>query len=262
MSAVPWEWIAVGYATYLAVVAVAVRRFARARGPTLVAAFTAWVLWAMWRDGSRPLLVDALLPALILVVGYWLSGLFFIRPMRGVEQRLLDVDARLARACALPCPRLAREYLELAYVLVYVVVPAGALTLALGGHPSEVPRFWAVILLAGFVSYGTLPWLQTRPPRAIESGDVAGAFSPLRRFNLAILNRASNQVNTLPSGHAATAVAVAVVVGGVMPGAGLVFGVVAASIVLATVIGRYHYAVDSLLGVLVGVAAWVLIESI
>jgi hypothetical protein len=216
----------------------------------------------MWRDGSRPLLVDALLPALILVAGYWLSGLFFIRPMRGVEQRLLDVDARLARVCPLPCPWFAREYLELAYVLVYMVVPAGALTLAFGGHPSEVPRFWAVVLLAGFVSYGTLPWLQTRPPRAIETGDGTAAFSPLRRFNLAILNRASNQVNTLPSGHAATAVAVACVVGGVMPGAGLVFGVVAASIVLATVIGRYHYAVDSLLGVLVGVAAWALIESI
>jgi PAP2 superfamily len=255
-----WEWIVVGYATYLAVVAAAVPRFARARGPTMVAAFVAWVLWAMWHDGSRPILVDALLPALILVVGYWLSGLFFLFPMLDFERRLLRVDTQLARICPVPCPWIAREYLELAYVLVYVVVPSGALTLALGGHSSEVPRFWAVVLLAGFASYGMLPWVQTRPPRAIETGEVAVVSSPLRRFNLAILERASNQVNTVPSGHAATAVAVALVVGSVMPGAGVVFGVVAASIAVATVIGRYHYAVDSLLGVLVGVGAWAIIR--
>jgi membrane-associated phospholipid phosphatase len=199
-----------------------------------------------------------LLPALILVIGYWLSGLFFIGPMLDVERRLLDVDRRLARACVRPCPRIAREYLELAYVLVYVVVPAGALTLAAGGHASEVPRFWAVVLLAGFVSYGALPWLQTRPPRAIDTSAVLPP-SALRRFNVAILDRASNQVNTLPSGHAATAVAAALVVFGVMPGAGVAFGIVAASIVFATVIGRYHYAVDSLLGVIVGVGAWLVI---
>jgi membrane-associated phospholipid phosphatase len=219
-------------------------------------------MWAMWRDSSRPVLVDALLPALVLVIGYWLSGLFFIRPMLNVEQRLLRLDGQLARACPVPCPWLAREYLELAYLLVYVFVPSGAVTLMLAGHASDLPRFWAVVLLAGFASYGMLPWIQTRPPRAIETSDLVAPTSPLRRFNLAILNRASNQVNTLPSGHAAAAIAVALVVTSVMPGPGVVFGVVAASIVVATVIGRYHYAVDSLLGVLVGIAAFGLIESL
>jgi len=258
---VAWEWIALGYLTYLAVVAAVGPGFSRARGPTSVAAFVGWVLWAMGSGAARPVLVDTLAPALILVIGYWLSGLFFVRPMSALEQRLLRTDATLARVCAIPCPWLLREYLELAYVLVYVVVPTGALTLALGGHVSEVPRFWAVVLLAGFVSYGMLPWLQTRPPRVVETGAVA-APSPLQRFNRAILDRASNQVNTLPSGHAATAVAVALAVGVSMPGAGVVFGIVAASIVAATVIGRYHYAVDSLLGVIVGVGAWALIRSI
>ena len=257
-----WEWIAVGYPTYLAIVAAAVPKFARARRPTLVAAFAGWVLWAMWRDSSRPVLVDALLPALILVVGYWLSGLFFIRPMIDLERRLLHVDAQLSRVCRLSCPWFAREYLELAYVLVYVVIPSGAFTLVFGGHASEVPRFWTVVLLAGFVSYGMLPWLQTRPPRAIETSEVIAAQSPLRRLNLAILARGSNQVNTVPSGHAATAVAVALVIGDVMPAAAAVFGLVAASIVVATVIGRYHYTVDTLLGVIVGIGAWGLIRSI
>jgi membrane-associated phospholipid phosphatase len=114
-------------------------------------------------------------------------------------------------------------------------------------------------LLAEFVSYGMLPWLQTRPPRAIEA--VAGVRHPpssVRQFNAAILNRGSIQVNTVPSGHAAGAVATALAVADVMPGAGIVFALLAAAIVAATVLGRYHYLVDSLLGGLVAVSAWLI----
>ena len=34
---------------------------------------------------------------------------------------------------------------------------------------------------------------------------------------------------------------------------------IAASIAVATVVGRYHYLVDSVLGVLVGAAAWAVV---
>jgi membrane-associated phospholipid phosphatase len=194
----------------------------------------------------------------ILLAGYWLSGLFFVTPMHRLEQWLLRVDATLVHRSRVRCPRIVREYFELAYVLVYAVVPAGALTLVLGGHSDTVPRFWAVVLLAEFVSYGMLPWLQTRPPRAIETA-VATPSSVLRRFNEAVLKRGSIQVNTVPSGHAAGAVATALAVASAMPIAGVVFLVLAASIAIATVVGRYHYVVDSVLGVIVAAGAWYLI---
>jgi membrane-associated phospholipid phosphatase len=152
-----------------------------------------------------------------------------------------------------------RELFETAYVLVYPVIPAAVATLAIGGHVDAVPRFWATVLLAEFVSYGMLPWLQTRPPRAIES--AAGLIHPpsaVRQFNAEILSRGSIQVNTIPSGHAAGAVATALAVADVMPAAGIVFALLAAAIVVATVLGRYHYLVDSLLGVLVAVSAWLI----
>jgi len=41
-----------------------------------------------------------------------------------------------------------------------------------------------------------------------------------------------------------------------MPHAGVVFLVIAAAIVAATVLGRYHYLVDSLLGIVVAVGVW------
>lgn len=258
MTELRWEWIAVAYATYLAAVAALDARFQRARGPTLVAAFAAWTVWAVAGSGSRTPLLDAVLPIPILLAGYWLSGLFFVQPMIGVEAWLLRIDGRFARAWSWPCPWLLQDYLELAYLLVYVVVPAGALTLAFGGHAEAVPRFWAVVLLAEFVSYGALPWIQTRPPRAVDPQSCPPIPSALRRFNVGVLRRASNQVNTLPSGHAAGAVATALVVASVMPGAGLVFLVIAISIVIATVVGRYHYTVDSVLGAAVAmIAAWV-----
>jgi membrane-associated phospholipid phosphatase len=258
MTELRWEWITVAYATYLAAVAAFGARFQRARGPTLVAAFAAWTVWSVAGSGPRPPLLEALLPIPILLAGYWLSGLFFVRPMIDAEAWLLRIDRRLARAWSWPCPWLLRDYLELAYVLVYAVVPAGALTLVFGDHVEAVPRFWAAVLLAEFVSYGALPWIQTRPPRAIDPASCPPVSSALRRFNIGVLRRASNQVNTLPSGHAAGAVATALVVASVMPGAGFVFLVIAISIVVATVVGRYHYAVDSVLGAAVAMAAvWV-----
>jgi membrane-associated phospholipid phosphatase len=80
----------------------------------------------------------------------------------------------------------------------------------------------------------------------------------IRRLNSAILDRGSIQANTVPSGHAAGAVATALAVADVMPLAGVVFLIVAAGIVAATVLGRYHYLVDSILGVAVAVGAWYL----
>jgi membrane-associated phospholipid phosphatase len=255
-----WETIALGYVTYLAVVAASVRRFHRARRPTLVAAFGAWTVWAMARGAPRSLPIEILVPAACLLAGYWLSGLFFIAPMARVEQWLLRIDQRggVGRGA---CPWILLEYLELAYVLVYAVVPAGAITLALGGHADAVPRFWSVVLLAEFISYGLLPWVQTRPPRAIEMPPQAASppVSMVRRFNLAVLGRASIQANTLPSGHAAGAVATALAVTSIMPTAGAAFVILAASIVIATVVGRYHYIVDSLLGVIVAAGAWYLL---
>ena len=50
----------------------------------------------------------------------------------------------------------------------------------------------------------------------------------------------------------ATALAVATV----RSPAGLACGVVAASITIATVLGRYHYTADSVIGVILGIIAW------
>jgi membrane-associated phospholipid phosphatase len=265
-----WPWIALGYVSYLAVVAVIRRDFARARLPLVVVAGLAWLSYAasttMAPTGASlgPVL-GVVLPSLVLVSGYWMSGLFFVRPDSRIEGWLGGVDDRILRRSGVlaglrRAPAVVIDYLELSYLLVYIAVPAGAATLALAGHADRIGHFWTVVLLAEFTCYGALPWIQTRPPRVLEdAGERPPRARLIRRLNLGVVTRVSIQANTVPSGHAAGALATALAVSEAMPVAAAIFLVLAISIAVATVLGRYHYVVDSVLGVLVAIAAWMLV---
>lgn len=262
--------VAVGFVSYLALASLTRREFQPARRRLMAAALLGWSAFAASIAAGRygaalPPIPQVLLPALVLLAGYWLSGLLFVRTDVRIENWLRRTDdAMLGRTGVLAwfhgAPRVIAEYFELSYLLVYLVVPAGAVTLALSGHLDRVPHFWATVLLAEFACYGMLPWIQTRPPRVFA--DAAGGRPPrdvVRRINLGVANRASIQANTIPSGHAAGAMAVALAVGSTLPAAGVVFLFLALSIAVATVLGRYHYAVDSVLGVLVAIAVWTIV---
>lgn len=202
------------------------------------------------------------LPGVYLIQGYWSCGLFFQRPMVDVERRLLGFDRELFRRLHLSDlvtrgPRVVLEYFELAYLLAYPFVPVSFAVFYWLGAREQADSFWTTLLIAGFGAYGVLPWIQTRPPRALEDQSaVDGRGLLFRRLNVAVLDHASVQVNTFPSGHASVAVAAALAVTSINLGVGLVFGLLAISIVVATVLGRYHYAVDSFVGLILGVAAW------
>ena len=118
--------------------------------------------------------------------------------------------------------------------------------LLLAGHGADtIDRFWSIVLLA------VVPLLRTAAVDADARAPchraelAARRASSIRQVNLAVLNRASVQWNTFPSGHTAASVATALAVAGDMPLAGLVLGVVAVSIAAGSVVGRYHYAADA-----------------
>lgn len=203
-----------------------------------------------------------LLPLAYLLVGYWLPGLLVAAPNLRAEQHLLDFDRRLfgaggIRSFAVQAPRLIVDYLELAYLLCYAVVPAGYLWLVAAGFADQAEQFWSVVLLASFICYGLLPWIPTRAPRVLEP-QALGVESAVRRLNLAVLSRASVQWNTFPSGHTAASIATALAVGHHVPWAGFVLMAIAVSIAAGSVAGRYHYAADALAGAIVAIAAFVM----
>ena len=109
------------------------------------------------------------LPAVWLLLGYWLPGGLLHEPMPGVEAWLRASDRWIQETpWARTPPAWLSAVLELAYFLVHVFVPAGFLILAIAGLDAS-EHFWTPVLLAGYACYGTLPWLQARPPRLVES---------------------------------------------------------------------------------------------
>lgn len=200
---------------------------------------------------------------LLLALFYWQAGQFVTRADVDVEERLERWDRRLVAPLLEWCARRRvgvwiLTYLEMAYLSYYVALPMAFGALYLVGREGEADQFWTVVLLAAYGSCGTLPFLQTRPPRVLgEKFSVALPSGKVRAFNHWILHRGSIQANTCPSAHVAIATACALVLLRLGPlWVGLSFLWIASSIAWGAVAGRYHYAADAILGVLAAIAAF------
>jgi membrane-associated phospholipid phosphatase len=201
------------------------------------------------------------LPGIYLLAGYWLPAQLARRAAPRLQARLHDTDQVLFRAGLAGflqrAPRLVLEYLEAAYLCCYLVVPLSLAWVYFQGGEGEADRFWTAVLLAALPCYALVVPFETLPPREVESVAAAPlAGLAMRRLNLAVLGRASNGLNTFPSGHAAASFAAALSVGAVVPPAGGLLGVLALSIAVGSVAGRYHYALDSACGALVAILAF------
>ena len=202
-----------------------------------------------------PIVHDWLLPPILLLLAYWTGGLLFVAPMLRAERFLLDADRALGvRAISAATPRPVAELLELAYAGVYPLIPI-ALIIQLTLTPTPNPAlFWSVILITDYVCFAVLPWVQTRPPRSLEAADPWAAR--VRRFNVRLLGTASIHVNTFPSGHAAEALAAALIVldAPLLVVIWMFFNALAIS--AGAVLGRYHFALDAFMGWFVAVVVW------
>jgi hypothetical protein len=258
-----WELASAAFFGYIAACAWLVPGVgpARRRRVFVIAAAGMVVSLAAARLTLPPVLRDWILPPLLLLVGYWSSGALFVAAMPRAERLLMRVDEvlRIGRISA-ATPRPVPAFLELMYVGVYPIIPI-ALVIHLLATPSPSARyFWTVVLVTDYICFGMLPWVQTRPPRALAAGEPWS--SPVRRFNLRLLGAASIRVNTFPSGHAAEALAAALLVTGApWPWvAWMTFN--AAAISAATVLGRYHYAADAVAGWAVALGVWLLLGRV
>jgi hypothetical protein len=251
-----WAIASVLYFVYIAVVALFLPRLsARARVKACAAALCGCVVAAVatFTGAFRWRLV--LLPPLTLLLAYWTSGLLWTGPMLRIERFLVRTDQAFGIiAIAARTPRLVAEALEFAYAAVYPLIPiAFAIHMLLGTDP-DADRFWTVILATDFICFGMLPWIQTRPPRALEPGRPW--TSRFRAFNVKLLGETSIGVNTVPSGHAAEAFAAALLVSTAPFPVNAVVWIAALGVTAGAVLGRYHFAVDALAGWLVALIVW------
>lgn len=255
-----WEIASVVFFAYTVAAALAVSALPRRQRMQALSGAGAGFALTLLSIGlpAAPVLHEWLIPPLLLLLAYWASGRLFVAPMPAAERALMGLD----RALGIPsltagAPRWAAELLEFAYAGVYPLIPV-ALILSIFFVPGHDPdRFWAVILVTDYVCFGVLPWVQTRPPRALEAGDPwRSGFRPV---NLGLLSAASIHVNTFPSGHAAEALAAALlVVTAPLPMVIWMF-LAALAISAGAVGGRYHYAADALLGWCVALVVWLVL---
>jgi membrane-associated phospholipid phosphatase len=193
-------------------------------------------------------------PFLYVSVAYYLTGYLFIAPSEHLEAWLLKWDHRWLGD---PTTRFAHwpwwlvAYLDVIYTGCALLLPGGFAALALTGHSSSANRYWTMVLAADLGAFAPLSVFQTRPPWRIEKPAVLAA-SRLHGLASFVVKNATTGANTFPSGHVAVTIAVAVGVMSALPLLGGFLLVIAASIAVACVVGRYHYTVDVIAGAALG----------
>lgn len=239
----------------------------RRRGIVIVALVDLVVLFGIaWAAQTAALsAIRDWMPPLHLLVAYRLSGWFFRTPDRRLETWLVRTDAWVFDRAGLGVfvrrgPRMVFEILEAMYASVYGLVPAGFLVARLAAPDLDVDRYWTIVVAPILLTYAMLPWLQARTPLALgDHTEIEKRRLTVRPFNLWIARRASIQVCTIPSGHAAGSVAIALALAAVSPRAAAVAATFAAGIGIGSVTGRYHFAIDVIAGAGLAFAAWIVV---
>jgi len=246
-----FEWVSVAYFGTLSVVALvrplpAARRAAIAGvGVVLCAAIPG--LARVAGDGLR-----STAPLAVILAGYYLSGAFALDPSPGFERWLLSWDRRVLgdpTVRFVHWPRAVLAPLEVMYVGCFLLVPAGLVVLrSAAAAPALIDRYWTIVIAAEFGSFLSLAFVYARPPWALAQR-AALPDRAVHRAAAAFVERLTIRANTFPSGHAAGSLAVALGVIGPLPAAGIVLLALAVAICAAAVVGRYHYAIDVIAGI-------------
>jgi hypothetical protein len=198
-------------------------------------------------------------PAALMMVCYWQAGLFFSAPNPKLQRRFEEINRKILRSLTTaggdPGSWIDGLF-ELSYLSCYPMIPLGVLALYLAGRSDYVGRYWLVVLLASCVCYAAAPFIQILPPRLVAPQNNHTRSGFVRRVNLWLLDNASIQANTFPSAHVASTLSASLVLIGIVPLAGFIFLGMAMVISVASITGRYHYAIDSLAGAAISVGAY------
>ena len=147
------------------------------------------------------------------------------------------------------------EALHLAYAAYYLLVYLPPIALYLRGRRDEfVATVLALTIVYGvcFVTYVALP---VDGPRYLV-GPAAAPDGPIRTFVLALLEQGSSRGTAFPSSHVAASVVSSLCALQYQRRVGVLVAIVTAALAVATVYGGFHYAVDALVGVILGGVTW------
>jgi len=256
-------------------------------------ALAAWPLWLHWRTTADrgPLTLHLVVlavalatlaprPALLRHARDWLPlvavpflyvELRWIIPALGVahhdatviawERALFPSNPSAALATRLHFVPLS-EALHLAYALYYplIGIPPMILFFSRARRPLAATTLALVIVYTlCFVAYPAFP---VDGPRFLV-GPAPAPDGPVRAYVLSLLERGSSRGTAFPSSHvAASVVAALCALQFQRRWIGILAAIVASGLTIATVYGGFHYAVDALAGLVLGVVSWAISRAI
>ena len=183
----------------------------------------------------------------------------YARESRWVIWDRLMLDQWHARASIESLGWIIPFVLELSYLLVYTIPPLALGILYWSGRRKRVDNFLFTFLLGTLLAYALLPYFPSDPPRFVFPGqDLPSIGTAPRWLNLWLLDRYDILTSVFPSGHVAAAFSAAFGMLLAFPEKkriGAMLFVLAIVIAIATIYGRYHFAVDGLAGLCVSLAA-------
>lgn len=261
------EWILLGFFVYTSALALILPLSPAIRIRTICANLLVLAILhclSRWNLSRRLRTVRDLFPIACVLLAYQQMG-WFAQPQASFDlenawvvwDRLLLADFGLKQAIELLGPVLP-GLLELLYVLTYVLAPAGYLILVACERRDRADRFLALYAGSAVAAYALFPYFPSEPPRAVFPGELFPSYDTLfRKLNWWILGGAGIHTSVFPSGHVSSAFGCAFGLLLALPERrvfGVTMTVVACGIAVATVYGRYHYAVDALAGLAVSAA--------
>lgn len=262
------EWVLAGYFAYTAILAVALPVAGSLRALILCTSVAALLVLYCTGRLRRRLVPDgprSVLPICGVLLAYKQMG-WFAQPGHevGLElewvrwDRLVLEDWKLREAVEAFGPVLP-ETLELLYLLTYAVAPAGLLLAAAAGRFDRADRFLACYAASALAAYALYPYFPSEPPRTVFPGDMLGQYGGMfRAVNWWILDRGGIHTSVFPSGHSASAFGAGFGLLMAVPARkryGAAMLALASGISVATVYGRYHFAVDAIAGLAVSCIA-------
>jgi membrane-associated phospholipid phosphatase len=150
--------------------------------------------------------------------------------------------------------------LEIAYALVYAIAPFCMAMIYAYDRRERANTFHFTFLLGILLSYSLFPYFPSEPPRTVFPGqDYPSVNTIFRRFNWFLLGGYGIHTSVFPSAHVSGAFAAAFGMRLALPEQKWIerfLLVLATLIAVATVYGRYHYAVDAAAGLVVSLTAW------
>ncbi len=262
-----YEWLLIAFFVYVAALAPFFSRPGRnIATPFAIAACVVLLILALGATKHRAVAVarDWIAPPLLLLAYREMDWFTPARLEHRLEHAWIVWDRMLLDDWAIRrviefAGWLPHAYLEFCYLLVYGIPAFTIAVMYIWRRRDLLDSVLFVYLFGTLLAYALFPFFPSEPPRTVFPGvDLPGVTSAFRRFNLFLVGGYGIHSSVFPSAHVSSAFSAAWAVLLFVPThrkVGWAMLIYAVSVSLATVYGRYHYAVDAAAGLGISLVA-------